>query len=285
MYLVQLGIHYQQKVDLYRLAVVTSILPKRMLSVDRTRNTLYLLGLWSIALVFGGLLVWGLISAIASHRWDTILIITFSVCATAGFVFFQQRRLKQTLSGLLQQSEPTALVRWYQTTLAKMPDAQHHIAFNTGVVCAYYGEFTQARAQLSAVDWSHKPPLVAAQALFLESLLDYLETHNYQRGYQLAQEARQRMSVPGFFPGTDLSRAAQDVYVLTGEILTGQANAETVTTLEHLFARLPLLGQVLVAWTLLRVYQEHGDSAKSQTMNTFLLKQAPYCRALLSPPA
>lgn len=253
----------------------------------KSSNTTYLAKQWLIAglviLIFGGSVLIGLIVALQRGQWQTVSLIVGSVILTGGILFVMFRTMRARVQTFLQQPTPTPFAQWYQTSLTKLPDAASHIASSQGTVYAYYGAYDQVRTCLAGVNWTNKVPLVAAQGLLLESLLNYLDYQRFEEGHRLALQARSQATISRAFPGTTQAQRAFDAYVLVGDVLCDTSNHQSLAQLEHLFPKLPLLVKVFVAWGLGRAYKQRNEQEKAARMEEFLHIHAPHCRGLNIP--
>jgi hypothetical protein len=173
--------------------------------MPKTRNTLAILGLWLVVALFVGVaLVLPLSAAVRSQQWGTITLIAVCILGAGGWACYQQRRIKTRMGELLREPTAAPLVQWFEASIKGVPEAPCHVAFNTGLVYAYYGEFAQARTRLNNVAWSTKPPYLAGMGALLESLLDYLELHEDERGRERAQQAQRLIETTRGLPGSNL---------------------------------------------------------------------------------
>jgi tetratricopeptide (TPR) repeat protein len=167
------------------------------------------------------------------------------------------------------------------------PDAERLIAYNSAVVHAYYGEFDQARQRLGIVRQTvATQPYSEALPLLLESLLAFLEQHDFERARDLAYQAQARMK-----PSWQVNvRALNPVniyqaYCQLGEVLTDPAQEELFDELEDQARRAPVLIKVFLLWGLAAAYSRSGQAAKAMAKLGQVHEIAPHCQALLRLPA
>jgi len=209
----------------------------------------------------------------------TVLILG---AALAMFIGFRMRQTRTQLTTLLKQPSLDQCLAWYQKVLARAPDSDCFIAANQGIMSAYYGNFAKARQFYESVNWTAKVPLLAAQGMIIQILLDFLERQAYEDGYQRATRARKMATASKFAPGSQTSDRGFETYVLIGEILRGNATGDVVERLRQLFDKQQLLMKLPAAWALRQAYQRVNRPAEADAMLAYIKTNGPYCRALLT---
>ncbi|MSP14394.1 MAG: hypothetical protein EXR62_15760 [Chloroflexi bacterium] len=251
--------------------------------MNTTNNLLSLAKLWVPAILLILLVLFGAASSLTTGQipWMVLVFLLFlGVFVIRGF-----RQADRTTAPLLRQESPAGLVAYFERTLAAFPDADAHIAYSTGIVYAYFGDFTQARVRLDTVDWERRPPFIKAAGLGLQALLAYLDTRDYRQGLELAQQARSLVAdIPDEMPGREDAQAAYQAFVNIGEILSGQTRPETVAELESLLPRVPPLLKVFLAWGLATAYDRANRQKESELMLSLIKSMIPHSKALATLP-
>jgi hypothetical protein len=255
-----------------------------------TRNTIYLLGIWSVVVLF--LLValviplsLGFGVAIWHGEWETLtelsvmlaVVIVITAALVIGIRIYQRGRIRR----LFQSPSPDALLRSHRIPTVPHGDAIR--AQGLANVCILYGHFGEARAYLRSVKWENRPPFIIALRKVAEALLCYFDTRDYQEGLAIAKSSQHLAQVPQAIPGAATSHAAYDAHVQIGEVLLGQCTTSTIEALENHYRKLPLLGKLLVAWALIKAYRNSNNLQRANELQEFIRKSAPHCSALQSP--
>jgi hypothetical protein len=272
------------------------------------RNTLYLVGCWTVAIgLFGGwftaMIVVGLLQQdwVKAHALVLVPVVGFLlvpfpvVVVICGFgvrlllIMRKGRKLNQQMRRSLQSPTSDDLIAFYQNlAIAGSPLVQSAIrAQLCATVYALYGEFDAARSQLKRVDWEKVETLFRAGGRVVEALLCYLDTRTYEEGLACAREAQELAATPS--ETRSLARVAsrwldEEIasYVEIGEILNGQFTAATVTSLEAKRERQRGgLAFLVVDWGLSVAYDKMKDSERADSTRARILEAAPYCLPIL----
>ena len=248
------------------------------------RNTAYLLRLWLPALLIGGLFAFIIVNGIATGQSMKLDLSAVFLVGVAGFVVIvlvvQRRRITGQAQKLLQQPTSAGFFAWYDKVLSRMPDADCQIAFGQGSTAAFYGEFEKTRRAYTSINWSEKAPLLQANGMLLQVLLDYLERKTFEDGHHRALKAKELASITRLAPGSAQSNQAFDLYVHIGDILLDNVTDQGVSALETAFDKSPILVKILAAWGLYWAYRKTGRPADSQRMADYLKAVAPHCKGL-----
>ena len=249
-----------------------------------SRNTLYLLGMWSFVLF---VLLWLTVPAMIvlgpGHPYPSLVLGGFVVLAFAVFRWgtkIGDWKIRREL----RSDSPEMIVAWLKrsTRFTFVPDKDAIVAHGCALVYILYADFDAARATVKAIDWERRAPLIRAMKHSLGALLCYLEAGRYETGLEFARAARDMGRISGVFPGSRMSADAFEAYVEIGEILCGDSTDEKVASLERKQATLPTLGKLPIAWALAVAYDKRGDRAKAEAARQFIRDVAPHCRAITS---
>lgn len=249
-----------------------------------SRNTLYLLGIWSFS-VLG--IMWLTVPAMIvlgpGHPYPYLVLGGFVVLCFA-VTRLGPRVADWRLRRRLRSESPEGITAWMRrsTRFTFVPDKDAILAHTCALACILYADYDAARAALRGVEWEHRVPMIRALKHSLGALLCYLEAARYDTGLEYAREAREMGRISGVFPGSRMSADAFESYVEIGEILCGDSTDEKVVSLEHRQVSLPTLGKLLIAWALAVAYDRRGDHVKAEAARRFIRDVAPHCRAIIA---
>ena len=244
------------------------------------RNTRYLAARWAVAIVSMIIVALMFSSSLREGRvWSVVLPL---IVVMLLLIVIRSRTGERKIRSLLQSRTPDDLVQHYRRTIRTgvIRDGDAMLAHACALAYMLYGYYPAARSELGRIDWERRDPLIRAAGRSAEALLYYFFTRDYERGVEVAREARDLARIPGVFPGSRTSAAAFDTIVEIGEILCERYGDQTIASLERSMAKLPVTGKLLAAWGLAVAYHRNGDDAKRQTMQKFLHEAAPHCVAL-----
>jgi hypothetical protein len=265
-----------------------------VLGVEMTRNTVYLLGIWSVVGLFFlivlviplslgfGVALWHGETEMLTEMLVLLAVAIFvAVALFIGIRKYQARRFRR----LLQSPSPDALLAFYRRSIRPglIPNEDAFLAHGCANAYILYGQFADARSQLRSVAWEHRTPVIVALRQSAEALLCYFDSRDYEQGLATAKSAEQLAKVPRAFPGAATSQAAFAAHVQIGEVLTGQSTPSTIEALEIHYRQLPLLGKLLVAWALVQAYRQSRNLQGVNAMEKFIRETAPNCPTLHSP--
>lgn len=246
------------------------------------KNTLYLLNIWTplallLAIVVGGCLFQG------PGGWA---ILGFMLLFNFIIQYRTINQSKNSLRTLLHQKSSEAAIAFSQQQFSKLksPTTDSVRALVVGQIYAFYGDFDSVRIQIDSINWESRPPMQAAGRLLLQSLLQYFESRDYEKGLFLARQARELGEIPLIFPGARQAKNTFDTYVEIGEILTQTASQRTIGNLENRLLETFGLSEPFIAWGLAVAYAQSNQQAKSQVMRSLINSIAPYCKSLTTLP-
>jgi hypothetical protein len=229
-------------------------------------NSKHLLRLWAIALLFGGVvlggLVFGTISGLRRGDYTPVIAVTAGL-AFAGFTVLRSRRKKLSL---FKETTPDRAIASYHSSMRRIPNAKGMVAYSSAFAAVLYGQFDRAREELASVNWSTLPPMYQGFEVYTHSLLAIFERHDYSRALNLAEEARDLCDVSHKFPGVRKSRAALDANVAVCELLMGKNSSELLGSLDRATKELPGVSPAIPAWALAVFYSKAGQQSQQKNI-------------------
>jgi hypothetical protein len=249
--------------------------------MEKKQNTAFLLRLWIPAIIVLIISVFVMSAVLRMSGYLPVILAITIMGVIVGWVYF---KTFSQIARLLKATTSQPLINYYDKKLGRTlnPNKDVILAFSKSLIYTLYGDFDDSKVEVNKINWEQKPPLVKAQRLFLQALWAYLETHDFQQGSNLAQEARQLTEVSSSFPGASRALGAYDMVVEVGELLSGNSKPSTVAKLEERLQRLPVLMKVIAAWGLEGFYNQSGQSEQARKMRELLINLAPYCKGLKS---
>lgn len=248
--------------------------------MEKKQNTVFLLKQWVPIIIFGSLLLYGIVAMIQRGNYFII-----PALAIAGIMIWRiYSGTTAEFNKLLKSSSPQPLLNFYDKKIgqAKMPHKDAHLMFSKAFAYTLYGDFDSARAEADKIDWRQKPPFFQAQHMYLLALWAYLENHEFQQGVNLAKEARRLANISKSFPGAKTSLDTYDTVIDIGELLTGNASPGTVARLESKTKESSVVMKILAAWGLEGFYIQSDQAEEANKMREILTALAPYCTGLSS---
>lgn len=227
-------------------------------------------------MVLGGVTLAGMIGAILRGDRYVAYVVGASLVLSGGLIWYG----KYKVSSLLRSPTSEPAVRYYRKKMSGLPHGNAFIAYMSALVLTFYGDFDQARDELSKVSWSGLPPMYEGFQVHVLAVLAVLQERNYVKASELAVESRDLCSVSKAFPGNTQSRRALDALVDACELLAGRAGDETVARLDEAIKKLPHLAVLIPAWTLARHYRFLGDEGRAASYAAIVQKFAPHCGPL-----
>ncbi|HEY4380492.1 MAG TPA: hypothetical protein VGN01_09115 [Acidobacteriaceae bacterium] len=150
------------------------------------RNTRHLLPYWGIALVFGSLVVAGLVAAILRKDYGAPCAAAVTLTAFVGLTWYRRRKLW----GLLQNKTAAPAVAYFRKNGSRVPHGDAISASLCGLVLALYGDFEEARDELSTVSWDKVPPVYQGMRVQALAVIVLLQERDYRKAADLAAEMR-----------------------------------------------------------------------------------------------
>jgi hypothetical protein len=251
--------------------------------MEKKQNTNYLLKQWIPVAIVWIILLFGIGGLMRQGIY--LPLIVFTALTIGAIVFWVSIKTFSQINRLLKAPSPQPLIDHYDNRLGKsplLPNKDAILAFSKSLIYTLYGEFENARTEISNVNWEQKPALIKAQRLFIQALMAYLEIHDFQQGLSLAKEARRLTEVSSSFPGAKGSLSAYDMAIEIGELLSGNADANSIDNLERRLQKFPVMMKVVTAWGLEGFYNQSGQAEKARKMRELLTSLAPYCKGLAS---
>lgn len=248
--------------------------------MDNRRYTIYLLLLWIPVTVFVILVLVGVLSS--AQRGDFLPFA--AVAVTIVVIGWLILRTRTRVNTLLQSDSPKPLIKFHDGNVGRLPllpEKEADLAASRSLIYTLYGQFEDAKKEMGGIRWDDKPPLYQAQNVWLQALWAYLEIHDFQRGLNLAREARRLADVAPRFPGARTSIDTFDTAVEVGELLSGQPGVGAEDHLISRLRRLPVLVRVVAIWGLEGFYKRSGQIQEAQQMRNMLNKLAPHCAGLV----
>ncbi|HET7629521.1 MAG TPA: hypothetical protein VFK44_14205 [Bacillales bacterium] len=242
------------------------------------KNNLFILKIWIPVILAFVLLLILLIHADA--------IVYAAAAASVPFIFILRKVLwsgmNKDISKALQSETSEALIHTLTKPLKKQTNEkikQAFLAYHTALPYVLYGEYEKAEKTMSEVDWEGVEPLYRTVDLNIKSLIHYF-TGEIHSGISNARKAAASSTPSKLFPGVNKSNEFQEMFVEIGQVLYGFQSEKIIHSLEMKFTKLPLLTQLILAWTLMNVYQQEKETAKYEKMKTFCETHAPHCKSL-----
>jgi len=136
-------------------------------------NTKSLLKLWTVPLLVGPLAIFGMVSAVIRGEYLMPVVVTVFVIGLLLLMW----RSKQQAVRFFQDTTPNRAVDHYHRTMTRAPNGEALTACMCGLVLSFYGEYDEARDELSRVSWTKFPPMYDGfRTSFCRSL------HSWKRG-------------------------------------------------------------------------------------------------------
>lgn len=221
---------------------------------------------------------------IINKEYYYILLLLLPIILAVCIFIYLKKNVKEDTVYFLKHPNPDKMIEYYKrsvNTLSKSYDSEAIIAYNVSLVYCYWGEFEKALKQISVIDWEKKKDMYKAFNLNIRTLLCYFGDGNYTEGLKYARAARQYATVSKLFPGNEKSEMLYDTYIEIGQVLTGLAGLEVVTSLEFKFKDCPnIMLKLIIAWGLANAYHHTNQYEKVDKMLHFCKKNAPFCKSI-----
>lgn len=243
-------------------------------SVDR--NTRHIMRYWGFALLFGSLTVVGLIDAVLRGYYVVLCTVAAALVASFGLGWYHRSKLV----GLLQYETAAPAVAYFKKNVSSVPFGRAISASLCALVLAMYGEFDEARDELSTISWNGVPPVYQGMRTQTLALLALLEERDYRKASELAAEMRDLVTVNAAVPGSKTSRRATGAFCDACALLAGMGTDEMVTKLEGVVGKLRPLDEVIIAWALTQYFQKVGNAEGVERYAARVRELAPHCAPL-----
>jgi hypothetical protein len=115
-----------------------------------TSNTKYLLRWWIAPVLLGPLMVFGMAKAVVRGEY----VMPAAVAVVVFALFLLMWRSKQQALRFFQDTTPNRAVEHYHRTMPRAPNGEAMAAYMCGLVLSLYGEYDEARSELSRVTWT-----------------------------------------------------------------------------------------------------------------------------------
>jgi hypothetical protein len=148
--------------------------PAERATLTKQQNTQYMLRQWLLPGIAGLAVMLFLGNQLVQDNTLAVAIAVALVAVAGGWAVFggpvQEGKL-------LQSATPEPLLAYFDQKLAQAPiaDRDASLAFTRALVNTLYGRFDAARAEVTKLDWASRPPLILAQATFLQTWWAYLD--------------------------------------------------------------------------------------------------------------
>ena len=240
------------------------------------RNTRHLLGYWGIAAVFGSLIMVGSVASVLRGDYTAPCAVAVALVLALGLGWYRRRKLR----GLLKNETAAPSVLHFKKNLSSAPHGRAISAALCGLVLAMYGEFDEARDELSTVSWNGVPPIYEGMRTQTLAVLALLQEKDYRKASELASEMRDLVAVSTTMPGSKTTRRGADAFCDACDLLAGLGTNETVKRLEDVVVKLRPLDAPLTAWALAEYYRRVGDAKGAQKYVAMVRELAPHCAPL-----
>lgn len=243
-------------------------------------NTKYLLERWILLLLVCTLMVFGFSKAVVRGEYLIPVVVTV---VSAG-LFLLMWRSKHKALKFFQDTTPNRAVAHYHRTMSRAPNGEALTAYMCGLVLSLYGEYDEARDELSRVSWTRFPPMYDGFRTYVLSIIALLEKRDFLKARDLALEARDLCETSTMFPGTATSKRTFDAHLLACELLANPSKDEVATALEKNVKALPGFAPVISLWSLAHYYNSIGQTQSADAHMATLRRLVPHCKPLLNSP-
>jgi hypothetical protein len=240
------------------------------------RNTRHLMAYWGVAVVFGSVTVVGLVAAVLRGEYVVPCAGVVALVVILGLGWYRGRRL----GGLLQNDTAAPAVAYFRKSVSRVPHARAISASLCGLVLAMYGDFEEAREELSTVSWNGVPPIYEGMRTHTLAVLALLQERDYRKASELAAEMRDLATVNAAVPGSKASRRATGAFCDACDLLAGMGTDEMVTRLEGVVGKLRPVDEVIIAWALSQYFQKVGNAEGVERYAARVRELAPHCAPL-----
>jgi hypothetical protein len=241
-------------------------------------NTKYLLKRWIVPLLLGSLMVFGFARAVLRGEYLMPVVVT----VVAVVLFLLMWRSKQQALRFFQDTTPNRAVEHYHRTMSRAPNGEALAAYMCGLVLALYGEYDEARTELSRVSWANFPPMYDGFRTYVLSIIALLEKRDFSKALDLALEARDLSSTSTILPGAATSKRTLDAHVLACELLANPKREDVASALEKSVKTLPGFAPVISLWSLANHYNSIGETQSADAHMTTLRRLVPNCKPLMN---
>jgi len=240
-------------------------------------NTKYLLRLWIFPLLLGPIATVGLVAAVVRGEYLMPAVVT----AVVVVLLLLMWRSKQQALRFFQDTTPNRAVEHYHRTMSRAPNGEALAAYMCGLVLSLYGEYDEARDELSRVSWAKFPPMYDGFRTYVLSIIALLEKRDVSKALDLALEARDLCSASTVLPGARTAKRTFDAHVLACELLANPKE-DVASTLEQSVKTLPGFAPVISLWSLAHYYNSIGQTQSAEAYMATLRRLVPHCKPLMS---
>jgi hypothetical protein len=223
-------------------------------------------------------MVFGLVRALVRGEYLMPVVVTI----VAVVLFLLMWRAKQQALKFFQDTTPDRAVEHYHRTMPRAPNGDALAAYMCGLVLSLYGEYDEARTELSRVSWTKFPPMYDGFRTYVLSIIALLEKRDFSKALDLALEARDLCSTSTTFPGAATSKRSLDAHVLACELLANSTKEGVASALEKSVKTLPAIARLVPMWSLAQHYNGIGQSQSADVHMTTLRRLVPNCRPLMN---
>ena len=241
-------------------------------------NTKSLLQLWIVPLLVGPLLVFGVVRA--ALRGEYLMPVVVTVVAV-GLFLLMWRSKRQALR-FFQDTTPNRAVEHYHRTMSRAPNGEALTAYMCGLVLSLYGEYNEARDELSRVSWNKFPPMYDGFRIYVLSIIALLEKRDVSKALDLALEARDLCETSTMFPGVATSKHTFEAHVLACQLLANPRKEDIATALEKSVKTLPGFAPVISLWSLALYYNSIGQTRSADAHFATLRRLVPHCKPFMN---
>ena len=241
-------------------------------------NTKYLLRWWVLLLLLGPLMVFGFAKAVVRGEYLVPVVVTVALVVLLLLMW----RSKQQALRFFRDPTPNRAVEHYHRTMPRAHNGEALAAYMCGLVLTLYGDYDEARTELSRVSWTKFPPMYDGFRTYVLSIIALLEKRDCSKALDLALEARDLCSTSAIFPGWATSKRSLDAHVLACELLTNPTKDRVASDLEKSVKALPVIARLIPVWSLAQYYNRIGQPQPADVHMTTLRRLVPNCKPLMN---
>jgi hypothetical protein len=225
-------------------------------------------------------MVFGMAKAVV--RGEYLMPVVVTIVAVGLFLLIWRSR-RHALK-FFQDTTPDRAVEHYHRTMSRAPNGEALTAYMCGLVLTLYGDYDEARDELSRVSWNTFPPMYDGFRTYVLSIIALLEKRDFSKARDLALEARDLCETSKMLPGATTSKNTFDAHVLACELFISPTKNEVATALEKSVKGLPGFAPVISLWSLVHYYNVIGQTQFADAHMTALRRLVPHCEPLMNPP-
>ncbi|MBQ0733918.1 hypothetical protein [Aquimarina celericrescens] len=223
---------------------------------------------------------------INSNSWLFILLFSLILIIVLGvMIYFSFRKIVNSF----KQPDVEHIFKNYRSSQMFYSSKEMNFAYLhfKSLVFSLYGRFEEGLLEMHKIDLVNLSSTYEVWRLNAIALNNYLRRKNIDESIAMIEKAveliRQNRRTIRLF--RKIAEKSCETYIEIGEVLNCNYNESIIISLEKKFERFSsilFLLKLIVAWVLCIAYEQKREYSKKESMEAFLKKNAPYCRALFN---